>query len=234
MIIQLILLHESRVGLRKKILNKLSPVLQPLMRWYLSKTRTYSYKGIQVKIYPGVFHPGLFFSTKILFDYLESIDVQSKKVLELGAGSGLISIFCAKRGALVTSTDINPVAIDCLKENVVLNDVQIKIVHSDLFDNLSPTDFDLILINPPYYPKAIESPEDLAFFCGPDFDYFKKLFKQLQRNITQDMLILLILSEDCKRQHISDLASQCSIRMEVVHDRKIMGERNYIYTLRSC
>jgi release factor glutamine methyltransferase len=44
--------------------------------------------------------------------------LKNKHVLELGAGSGLIAIKAAKEGALVTATDINPVAIEYLHKIV--------------------------------------------------------------------------------------------------------------------
>src|SRR6218665_2258260 len=97
--------------LRKKILNAFHPLLKPISAWYLSRTRIYKYDNISVRIHPGVFHPGLFFSTKLLLEYLKGQPIQEKHLLELGAGSGLISVVAAKRGARVTGSDINPTAI---------------------------------------------------------------------------------------------------------------------------
>jgi release factor glutamine methyltransferase len=122
---------------------------QPLLRKYLSKTRRYRYKNIRLQVPSSVFHPGFFFSTRLLLDQIKSCSLQNKKLLEPGAGSGLISIYAAKKGALVTSTDINPVAVECLKENSRENHVQINILRSDLFDKIPAQHFDLIAINPP-------------------------------------------------------------------------------------
>src|SRR4051794_34878037 len=90
---------------------------QPLLVKYLSKTRSWQYKDIQLEIPSTVFHPGFFFSTKLLLGQIKKLSFKNTKVLELGAGSGLISIWAAKQGAEVTATDINPDSISCLKKN---------------------------------------------------------------------------------------------------------------------
>jgi release factor glutamine methyltransferase len=88
---------------------------KPLLSKYLSRIRNYSYGDIQLQIAPQVFHPGFFSSTRLLLNYISALPLKGKKFLELGAGSGLISIYAAKNKAHVTATDINPVAIEFLK-----------------------------------------------------------------------------------------------------------------------
>ena len=99
------------MGVQKKIRSLLHPILKPVFQWYLSKTRTYTFKGISIKINPTVFHPGLFLSTKLLLKFLLGYQLKNKRILELGAGTGLISFYCAKQGAIVTATDISSLAL---------------------------------------------------------------------------------------------------------------------------
>src|ERR1700751_5747181 len=89
---------------RKKFLEN---TWRPFLLWYLSKERFYRYRSLSLIIFPGVFHPGFFFSTKIFLEYLERIPVAGKKVLELGTGSGLISLAIAKRGGMAYASDIS-------------------------------------------------------------------------------------------------------------------------------
>src|SRR5688572_16208953 len=92
-------------------------VYKPLLVKYLSKERRYRYKGIEMVIPPQVFHPGFFSSTKLLLNYIASHPLNNHSLLELGAGSGLISIFAAKKGAEVMASDINSIAIRYLHKN---------------------------------------------------------------------------------------------------------------------
>jgi release factor glutamine methyltransferase len=216
--------------IQKTILNFLSPVLKPMSKWYLSRIRYYSWNGIKLKIYPGVFHPGLFFSTHILLDYLSSEDVAGKRVLELGAGSGLVSFFLARQGAIVTASDINPVAVQALKENAKANGITISAVESDLFNNIVVSDFDLMIINPPYYAAERKSIADHAWYCGKDFEYFHQLFTHLGHC---EMLpqIIMILSEDCNMNRISKIATTHHLALKETSRIEKSGEVNFIFTI---
>ena len=218
------------MSLRKKILNLLHPALKIFTRWYLAKTRWFSFQQIRVKILPGVFHPGLFFSTRVLLEYLEKIDLKNLRVLELGAGSGLISIYCYKKGASVTATDISQTALAGIRENAERNNASIEIRYSDLFDEVSPSDFDLIVINPPYYPKAIVSEQDMPWFCGENFEYFEKLFSQTKA-VNSRTRIIMILSEDCNIAQIEKIAEKSGKKSTEIFSTKKSGEMNYIFEI---
>src|SRR6185436_12360858 len=104
----------------RKVMKRLITVFyKPILEKYLSKTRKFRYENIELIIPPEVFHPGFFFSTKLLIRYIKKLEIEKKTFLELGAGSGLISMVAAKRKALVTAIDINPIAVDYLKANSI-------------------------------------------------------------------------------------------------------------------
>jgi release factor glutamine methyltransferase len=204
---------------------------QPLLRKYLSKTSTYRYKNIRLQVPSSVFHPGFFFSTHLLLDQIKKWALQNKKLLEPGAGSGLISIYAAQSGALVTATDINPAAIECLKENARANSVQMDILTSDLFDAIPPQRFDIIVINPPYYKKDPRSYSDYAWNCGSNGEYFEKLFSQLENYIHTETRILMVLCDGCDMEMIKRMARENGYDMDMVLSKKNMIEKNFIYSI---
>ena len=57
-------------------------------------------------------------------------------VLEIGCGSGIISINLAKRGNQVTAVDINPKAIEATKINSRKNNVELEIIKGNMFSKL--------------------------------------------------------------------------------------------------
>jgi len=204
---------------------------KPLLVKYLSKTRSYSYKGIHLEIPPEVFHPGYFFSTKLLLKCISGLPLQQKTFLEPGAGSGLISIFAAKQGALVTATDINPVAVEYLKESRVRNQVQVNVLLADLFDKVPRQAFDIIAINPPYYKKEPLTPADYAWYCGENGEYFEKLFRSLHDYIHADSIVYMVLCNGCDLGMICFKANRFHFKMECILSKQTILEKNFVYKI---
>jgi release factor glutamine methyltransferase len=91
----------------------------------------------------------------------------SPRVLEIGTGSGAVSVAIAKEipSARIVATDLSAGALSVAEENAVQNGVrgQIQFLKGDLFQPLpGGEEFDLIVTNPPYVSRkefAALSPE---------------------------------------------------------------------------
>jgi release factor glutamine methyltransferase len=208
-----------------------APFLKKASAIYLSKPRKYTYAAISVWVEPTVFPPFITISTKLLLEFVESLSLKEKKVLELGCGCGIISVLAAKKGARITATDINTIALEALEKNASNNAVSIEVIFSNLFENLKEKHFDFVIINPPYYPKTPNSIAENAWFCGENFEYFEKLFLQLPDFITAENKIYMILSEDCELKKIKAIALKNKIAFELVLEKKVVAEKNYIFQL---
>ena len=206
---------------------------QPLLSKYLSKERSYSYKNIRLRISPEVFHPGFFFSTRFLLNHIQSYPIKQKTFLELGAGSGLISIYAAQKDAVVTATDINPVAIQYLQKNSLANNVSLSIIESDLFKTIPAQQFDFIAINPPYYKKKPSSNKDYAWYCGEHGEFFEGMFKDLKKYLHSGSTVLMVLFDGCDMNLINQLAEQNGFMLKCVHTRQKLLEKNFIYKIES-
>ena len=137
----------------------------------------------------------------------------------------------AKKGAVVTGSDINQKALEYLKKSADLNHVAINICSSDLFRDLPQRDFDYILINPPYYPRVPRNIKEQAWFCGENFEYFKKLFDELPSYLSDSNHCFMILSEDCQLDKIAQLAKNEKLKMQKIYTQKTAGEENYIFEI---
>ncbi len=214
-----------------KMKKKIIRTVGYLVLWYLRKDRYYTYKGIKILVRNGVFHPAFFFSSKLLLHEVLKQNIANKRVLELGAGSGLISFHLASKKAIVTATDISQMAIDGLKENKDNLNVEMTIIKSNLFDDIPLQSFDYIIINPPYYPKKPTNDAEKAWYCGENFEYFEKLFYQLEPYTHPQSVVLMSLSEDCDFQKIASIAAKYNLLFKEYINKMTLWERNYIYKI---
>jgi release factor glutamine methyltransferase len=216
--------------MRKTIKHFTSLFLVPVTRWYLRNERKYTYRGTTVTVLPGVFHPGLFYSTKFLIDYLHDQPIESKSMLELGCGTGLISIIAAKSGAEVTAIDLSLKAVENVKLNTLRHAVKIRIIHSDLFDSIERKAFDWIVINPPYYAGTPSNEEELAWYAGENFNYFRKLFKSLGEYAHETTEIIMVLTKGSEVTKISAIGKENGFEFELVKEKKVFfDEKDFLY-----
>lgn len=205
------------------------PFLKYGLKLFYSKPRTYCYENICIKVHPDVFPPHLTFSTKILLDYIKPLDLKEKTFLELGCGSGIISLLASKKGAVVSSSDINQTALNYLDANAAKNNLLVTTIFSDLFKSIPNSNFDYVIINPPYYPEKPKNIKEQAWFCGENFEYFENLFDQLQ-NIESNN-IFMILSEDCEIEKIKSISNKNNFQLSDIKKIKNNFETNYIFKI---
>lgn len=100
-----------------------------------------------------IYDPGE--DTFLMKQYLESLDLEDKNVLEVGTGSGILTITMAERNAHVTAVDINEKALRNLENKIEDKDLEdhVKIMKSDIFDKIN-SKYDIIVFNPPYLPNS--------------------------------------------------------------------------------
>ncbi len=75
-------------------------------------------------------------------------DIANKNVIDLCSGTGILGIGAALLGANVSCVEIDSDAINILKSNVSFFDLDIEIIHSDVFNVNSR--YDVAIINPPF------------------------------------------------------------------------------------
>jgi release factor glutamine methyltransferase len=110
----------------------------------------YLYAGCLFKVAEGVQPPkagSLLFCRHLTFR-------PGERVLEIGTGIGLAAVLAARAGCRVVATDILSAAVDCARENAVLNGVgdRVEVRLGDGFAPVAGLRFDLICTSPPQMP----------------------------------------------------------------------------------
>ena len=145
----------------------------------------YKIRGVELSIGD---HPDVYPPAEDTFLLLEALEPGDGRVLELGTGTGIIAIFCARKGASVTATDINPHAVRLARRNAAANGVSVEVLRADLFEGIREV-FDLIVFNPPYLPTAPEDVTgdrwlDASVSGGPDgLEIIRRFFAGLDRHL---------------------------------------------------
>ncbi len=128
--------------------------------------------------------------TEILVEEVITIakKTRAKKILDLCTGSGAIAVSLAKylENVQITALDISGKALDIAIANAKNNHVQDKItfVESNLFENLAPEKYDIIVSNPPYIrrkeleilDREVKREPQIALDGGEDgLDFYRKI-----------------------------------------------------------
>ncbi len=144
---------------------------------------------------------------------------EGERILEIGTGTGLVAIHCAKHGGNVTATDVCAEALDLSRENALLNKVDLNLIKGDLFDPVKGT-YDVIIFNPPYLPTNPEdlthTPLDTALDGGSDGTKVTINFlKELSNYLTPEGRAYLVVSSLQDMKKID----------QVIHDQKLAARK---------
>ena len=108
--------------------------------------------GVSITVLPGVMSPKYDWAGLYMIKWLPE-DLSGKDVLEIGPGTGLVSVFAGLRGARsVTAADINPTAVENTNINLQKHHiVNSKAVFSNVFEAVKGNTYDSIIFNLPYH-----------------------------------------------------------------------------------
>ncbi len=161
--------------------------------------------------------------TYFLCDYLKELDLEGKRVLEMGTGSGLVAVSMAEQGAEVTAADIDTRSLGEAEELAEDRGVSgsIEFLESDLFENVEGK-FDLMVFNPPYLPDE-EGLENGSLFGGESgTEVTERFLEEAHPHLEQGGRLVVVASSRADVDRLEDHG------LEKADSQKIWFETLYI------
>ncbi|KAA3619287.1 MAG: peptide chain release factor N(5)-glutamine methyltransferase [Calditrichaeota bacterium] len=166
------------------------------------------------------------------------------RVLDIGAGSGNISIALAKNNPQirVTAVDISPEAIAVARENAAYHEVldKIEFIQGDIGDNsfvgqlIQP--FDIIVSNPPYIansekpdlePEVVNFEPEIALFCEDSLKFYKIIAQLTERVLKKSGHLICEIGSEQGEQVTGIFTIQTFQDVTVVPD--LTGRNRFVY-----
>lgn len=175
--------------------------------------------SLMLEVDPGVYVPAE--DTMLL---LSTITVMpGERALEMGCGSGLLSLHMAKAGADVTAVDVDERAVRATRSSAMVNGLKLQVLRSDLFEHVEGA-FDLIVFNPPYLRGIAGGPEDLCWAGGRDgTEVTARFLREARGHLTPEGRVLLLVSSDADESAMRTALADW--RTEVVASRTLFFEQ---------
>ena len=150
---------------------------------------------------------------------------------DLCTGSGCVGIAIAKKtGIRVTCSDVSEEALSLARENMELNEVEVKLVGSDLFEQL-PGKYDLIVCNPPYLSKEdmdelqkeVSFEPSLALDGGADgLDFYRRIAREYREHLNPNGRLLLEIGSTQAETAAALFAEQTSVLNDLAGNPRVL------------
>lgn len=180
------------------------------------------------------------FETEYLVDktikYANKLFNKSNDILEIGTGSGCISIALKKNlECQIDAIDINKDAIKLAKSNSINNNVSINFIECDIHNFNSAKKYDLIISNPPYVPynssydeKIKYEPENAIFAKDNGLYFYKVILEKIKNNLNDNFLIAFEIG-DKEGDKIKELVKEHLPNSYILLDKDYNNYDRYIF-----
>lgn len=137
-----------------------------------------------LKIYQ--LHDGYCYNSDSLFlyDFARGFLKKSFCILEIGSGSGVIGLLCAKEsGASLVMVEADEASASLSQINAKSAGVEARVICEDFLQYKTSEKFDVVISNPPFYRAGVVAPKNprIQMARNEEFLPFEKLCKQVKR-----------------------------------------------------
>ena len=161
----------------------------------------------------------------------ENLEIKKgQSVLEIGTGSGLVSMYASLLTDDVTATDINYNALELAEKNFKLNNINtIRLEFGDMFEPVKNEKFDVILFNTPYLPTDSDDiiNDDLNYAFDGGLDGRKvidRFINQVSNHLNDKGIVQIIQSSLSDNDRTLDMFDRNGFVAEIAESEKFFFE----------
>ena len=191
--------------------------------------------GFRLTVRPTVFHPRYFISSERFAEFIGTLDLSGKHVVDIGTGTGILALAAARAGAEnVLATDINPNAALSANENAQANGLGGRVTGlcTNLLAAVAPRPlFDVILSSPPKHAGEPRNLADRGWHAGPQYRDVAALFEQARQRLKPGGRLYVMVSSDTDLDLFSSLIEKAGFRARQVAEYSLVIESLIIYEL---
>ncbi|RNL84455.1 methyltransferase [Halostreptopolyspora alba] len=205
--------------------------------------RSYTYRGWEFAVPPGVFSPGR--TSELVFDRLldGTIELAGRSYVVMGCGLGVEAVIAANRGAReVHALDVHPDSVRATAGHFARlvgepSATTLVPTTSELFDRFpASARADVITFNPPAVSETVsDNPDIIRNMCVGSGVVLRFLDQIAERDLlTPGGEIYVVLSTTAELRRITGHAIERGFTVEVAHSQGWRGSdvRTYLFRLR--
>lgn len=199
-----------------------------------------NFYGYQINVNENVLIPR--FETETLvektIEYINDLNLTDGTVLEMGTGSGCISIALKKElpNLTIKAIDISPDALTVAKSNANLNVADIEFMEADIFNYKDNNKYNIIISNPPYiaYDEEVDiktsfEPQNAIFADHNGLVFYEYILKQT--DLLKEHFMLAFEIGEKQGNDLSNLAKQIYPQSTIKIEKDLSGRDRYLFIL---
>ena len=158
--------------------------------------------------------------------------VKDKTVLEIGTGTGLLSLCALEYGAAkVVATDVNPAAVTNARHNARLMNFEerfearlVSLDDPSAFAVINHDEtFDVILSNPPWVDRRPSTIEEFALY-DENFQLLRTLLEGVRQHLNPGGRVLLAYGSVSGIQTVTRMAREMNMTTQVIDDDRNLAD----------
>ena len=183
------------------------------------------------------------FETETLIEktinYIKALKLEKKSLIELGTGSGCISVVLKKEleNLDITSIDISKKALRVAKKNAKYNRANITFLHQDIFKFSPINKYDILISNPPYitiYDEVDESikyePKNAIFTDETGLKFYEYILSNCEKYLNKKNLIAFEIGDKQGKQ-IKEIAKEYFPKAKINIEKDLSEKDRYVFII---